>query len=749
MMTETRDRLRHLASVVARWPRRHLTLWIAAAAAIDTALLVLLPVLISLPHQSDRTIRSLIVALVVLLVVSVMFPVAGQALETREKAAKQYQNALRRSTLGADSMPLVIDQISELEVFGVKRADLPHEPTYLSYVTRDDDPELEHHMSGAVEQGRMLLVVGDAAAGKSRSTAEAARRVLPRHRLLCPKFSHERGLPAVVELPLRKLRPAVVWLDNVEQYAHAALRDNLQQLREAGVPVIATVRSQVLEDLTKPGVSDPAGEALHDKRLIDRFNWPLQEWSPGECTRLAGKVQDPGLLHAVENGMPVGVYCVAGPQLLERVEDTRDYQEMPWRYALIRTALEWYRTGIATAAPLTVVTELMPHVASEEGFPFDVKDHYQDMDDALNWFKCNVTGGRGQQSQQSVITVLPTDGGPAASLKVHEYVLDHYLREVCILTNEIWSAALQDNSAAFRISVAAYSQNREDIALIAMKPLAEQGNPMAMCNMGALLMGRDLRSAQAWVERALHSRDNTVVPIAQTNLGEILMIQGKEPGRARELLQAAIDSRNPQAVPTAQATLGGLLVVEEPGHARELLQAAIDSRNPQAVPTAQLNLGRLLVEEEPGRARELLQAAIDSRNPQAVPMAQATLGGLLTEEEPGRARELLQAAIDSSNWQAVPVAGDFLGDLLASQEDFVGAETAYNLAIKSGHPDWAPIARVDLAVLLRDHGYIKRARLLLEQVVAGGHPELGPTAADLLENLPADDPEEGHKNVSA
>ena len=142
---------------------------------------------------------------------------------------------------------------------------------------------------------------------------------------------------------------------------------------------------------------------------------------------------------------------------------------------------------------------------------------------------------------------------------------------------------------------------------------------------------------------------------------------------------------------------------------------------------------------------------IESGDPQAVPMAQANLAGLLLDrgEDPERAKELLEAAIESGDPQAVPMAQDWLGDLLAGQDDFVGAETAYNLAIKSGHRDWAPTARVDLAVLLRDHGDIKQARLLLEQVAATEHSEQGPEAADLLKRLPADPSEEVDKNASA
>jgi tetratricopeptide (TPR) repeat protein len=551
----------------------------------------------------------------------------GAPLLVEARHAAQYRKALRESTLGADGLPRRIDQLRDLAMFGVKPADLPGEPTYLDYVARDEDDRLEQRLVDAIGQRRMLLVVGGSASGKSRSTAEAAARVLRQHRLLRPKF---RDLGAVIRLPLADLLPAVVWLDDIQHYTHEALRDNLEQLLAAGAAVVATVRRKVLEELAAPGeVRNPAGDALSDKRLVDRVDWPLA-WSSGERTRVSGKVGYPGLLRAIDKGMPLGVYCVAGPDLLRRIEDAYNDDEMIWRYALIRTVLDWYRTGIETPAPLTLVTELMPLVAKLEDYPLK-----EDVDDALEWFTRPVIG-QGRQSRQSVITVLDTDSGPAAAITVHDYVLDHdHQDRGRTLIDEVWSAALQvaavlDISARFRISATAYNQNRTDIALNEMKVLAEGGDALAMSSVGALILQNDPRSARDWLERALASGSPQAVPVAQANLGGLLVNAG-ETGRARELLEAAIGSESPQVVPLAQANLGGLLLnAGETGRARELLEAALRSGDPQAVPMAQANLGAvLMLAGETGRARELLEAAIGSGNPQVVPLAQANLGVVL------------------------------------------------------------------------------------------------------------------------
>ena len=198
----------------------------------------------------------------------------------------------------------------------------------------------------------MLLMVGGSASGKSRSLAEAASRVLPQYRLLRPNF---QDLRALAGLPLASLQPAVVWLDDVQQYADQALSDSLKQLLAADVAVVATVRRKVLEVLAAPGeVHNPAGVVLSDERLVDRVDWRLA-WSPDERMRARSKVGHLGLLRAIGKGMPLGVYSVAGPDLIRRIEDARNDDEMVWRYPLIRAALDWYRTGIEMAAPLPSV----------------------------------------------------------------------------------------------------------------------------------------------------------------------------------------------------------------------------------------------------------------------------------------------------------------------------------------------------------------------------------------------------------
>jgi predicted negative regulator of RcsB-dependent stress response len=225
------------------------------------------------------------------------------------------------------------------------------------------------------------------------------------------------------------------------------------------------------------------------------------------------------------------------------------------------------------------------------------------------------------------------------------------------------------------------------------------------------------------LEDAAASGNALVVPLAQANLGGLLLNQG-ELERARLLLEEAAASGNPLVVPLAQTNLGILLLNQgEPERARRLLEEAIVSGNPQVVPMAQANVGAVLLGQgQLEEARPLLEEAAASGDAQAAPQATFLLGLLLRDlGEVDRARPLLQAVVETDNPMR-PQAAVVLGDLLVQQGDAAGAAGAYQAAIDSGDAQWAMTARTDLALLSMDEGEPERARPLLEEVVKSEHP---------------------------
>ena len=250
--------------------------------------------------------------------------------------------------------------------------------------------------------------------------------------------------------------------------------------------------------------------------------------------RASGKV---GYSASARNrqGNALGVYCVAGPDLIRRIEDARNDDEMVWRYALIRTVLDWYRTGTEMAAPLSSVAELMPLVGRLEDRPLK-----EDIDDALEVYPArNRTGSRVGRA----LSAFGCDSGPAAGITVHDYVLDYdHQDQKRALIDEVWSAALQaapDDSALFRIGLIAYTQNKTNIALNEMKALARAVTPWPCptsvpCSCKAISMthvtGWRRRSDRGMRKRCRWPRRTSAVCCLMTGGGRA---QGAAGGRAR------------------------------------------------------------------------------------------------------------------------------------------------------------------------------------------------------------------------
>ena len=73
--------------------------------------------------------------------------------------------------------------------------------------------------------------------------------------------------------------------------------------------------------------------------------------------------------------------------------------------------------------------------------------------------------------------------------------------------------------------------------------------------------------------------------------------------------------------------------------------------------------------------------------------------------------------------------------MLEGRSDVAGALAAYQRAIDSGHPEWAPAAARDLGNLLWRQGDVAGARAAFQRAIAFGHPRGAPDAARRLQAL--------------
>ena len=93
------------------------------------------------------------------------------------------------------------------------------------------------------------------------------------------------------------------------------------------------------------------------------------------------------------------------------------------------------------------------------------------------------------------------------------------------------------------------------------------------------------------------------------------------------------------------------------------------------------------------------------------------------------ARNAYQLAIDTGHTNWAPMAADDLGDLLAELGDTDGARTNYQIAINTGHTDWAPVAAISLGILLAELGNTDGARTNYQIAINTADANSAPLAA--------------------
>jgi TPR repeat protein len=578
--------------------------------------------------------------------------VVGGPVVIEARDAPQYRDVLQGGCLAPDGFPVRVREAG-YKAFGVTLAGVPGEPDFLDYVPRDADQKLRDGLHAAQTGQRMLLVVGGSAGGKSRSATEAARLRLPDHRLLCPRRT---SLGPLLALPAARHGPALVWLDDVERYRGRAFKDTVERLLQSGHVVVATIRRSELEARKPKGdLHNPFGEALTDTELVVEVDWPVL-WNDQERQRVAEHVRYPALLAWVAAGQSPSAWVVAGSLLVDRLRDAEKDDERPARYALARTVLDWYHTGIAQPIPLAAATSLLQAYLPDEAEPAEIED-------ALQWGLESVTGAS-RRTKQALLTKIP----PSGALSVHDYIQDADARaSPRTVQDAVWRAALDaaaSEEARFAIGLAAAEQGNTAIASKSWLPLARRNIPDAMFNLGVLLHDSAPARARRWYERAAHAGDTS----AMNNLG--VLLKDTDPDQARDWWQRAAQAGDPDAM----NNLGALLEEDtDLDEARQWYERAAQTGHSPAMN----NLGALLEEDtDLDDARQWYERAAQA----GYPPAMNNLGALLKNTDPDQARDWWQRAAQAGDADAM----NNLGALL-EHTDRDRARQWYERAAQAGH----------------------------------------------------------------
>jgi tetratricopeptide (TPR) repeat protein len=410
-----------------------------------------------------------------------------------DRRAPAWRASVVPRSLARSGTPMPFSQIDNPRVLGVHAAVAADTGTgaYPPYVARDRDAELAEALSEATSGGRrVVLVVGDSAAGKSRSAAEAARRDpnVAGRGLVVPRA--DRGLTRLVDEGVR-LDGMLVWLDDLDKYLGGLDPEVLSRLLDEtpDVVIVATIRRSQLQS-RQESLADPAWQFLTNEEYVTRIDLQAVLTEP-ELAAARTEFSTPALIAALERRVGLGEYLVGGPELVKRLELASGLDKH-----VADVVVDWYRTGLKHPIPLSDLRRLWIETLPETlATPFRElgRDHQDQRFQAACAWACDAIMSR---DAHEVALVSARDDGYEAS----DYVVDHVSRQSDrpVIAQAVWNAALAAASSdettqgerLWRVGVAAHDERQPDVALSTMRLLAnlgEAGDAVAAYNVGVLL----------------------------------------------------------------------------------------------------------------------------------------------------------------------------------------------------------------------------------------------------------------------
>lgn len=649
-----------------------------------------------------------------------------QAEEVRAQAERQQlmDRLLAVPPLRRGHLPMIAE-VNPYDTLRVSRSNYVGQDPYV--LRPAVDASLDDALSDP--SSRLILLIGDSKAGKSRTAYEAARRMGPTVRLIAPRPG------ALVDLlnldPPLDTGPgrAVLWLDDLERYfgeassLDSALLDRMGRDLPNVVALGTMTTNRYHERRSSEEDIGRAARQVLDRAIVARLAVELTQTEQAEAERLYPR-------ESFDADRGIGRQLVAAWEAEQLYADSPTVSVVGW--SVVQAAIDWRRAGLTRPVPASLLRELSLSYLPNRGEHARYRD--TDYAEGLRWAEEQPTG-----SPVKLVEFISDE--PGGSYEPFDYLVEYADRQDSDTYRSIpastWEILIHRVSPGelLNLAVAADKRGEQAVEERAFRAAAESRDPLtepwAWLALSSILEDRnDLNAAQEVLERTIDLGDPSVTPMAQVNLGALLNDKGDKQS-ARILYQRASDSNHPAATPSATMNLA--FCAEEQGNVREAEDAytrAMSYGDREIVAWSAFRLG--LLKEKCGdveSARLNYEKAIDHIDLEGGAAAAGALGNLLVAQgDDLGARTAYQQALGSGHKDVVAYAAQALGDLL-ELDDSHEAQALYQRAIDSGVDEPAAVASFKLGTLLWRRGDIEGARIALERAVRSGHLEASPRAA--------------------
>jgi predicted negative regulator of RcsB-dependent stress response len=589
-MPRALDRTWRTIRTVARWARRHLALWILAAGAIDTALMALVGVLISLPGQSGKTISSLITALIVLLVLSVVFPVTGRMVDERGKTPElELDQRNHADHLLVQGSTKRLPRLSELtdDVLGVTPTRYSIEG-HAPYVPRPEaDEKVRSLLATPGPPYPFVIVWGTTKAGKSRTLAEALRATFTHDpAVVVPLDAHAIADFARLEVDrLVRRPPAVVVLDDLYPAGLETLTvDVLAKVRSWAV-IAATMTAQRRADVLTTGGEVGAIARAALASISGEYELPSSPPTGAE------KDEAERLYPAEVFDGSIAETLVGARELIARYKAS--YDTNPAGCAVVRAAIDVRRAGLDRPVTQSELSRLFPRYLHSIRIGLTPTD--EQFAAGIEWATQPVTS--------KVALLRPTNTGQEPTAWT---VFDHVVTadeghegHKRLIPAETWTELIEMLPVpdAVQVGFTANIAGNKTAATEALRKAAGSDYlteiPMLAMAVGMLLKRQDADYARVALQQAIESDDAQAAALARISLGDIFRQEG-DWDSALAQYQQAIDSGDTNVVPIALIGLGDVLRQQgDIDGARSAYQRTIDFRDTRLTLTARNRIRNL------------------------------------------------------------------------------------------------------------------------------------------------------------